>query len=141
MRNFVKECREALGYSQSELSARGNLSSKTIGNMERVPAFDFHQPSKRKLTAALGLDSWAIKFIFPTDDSPEDQPWSHYVSAQSEYCERNEKQMLMDRVAVCDACKHAYFDHPSLTMIDALTRRIFECPRSDCGQPFFNDDE
>lgn len=140
MRNFIEECRHARGLSQSELAGMSLLSTKTIGNMEAPNPENFKPPSQRKVTIGLNLPLEAIRYLFPKEYDPE-KPWAYYVAAQAEYCEENEKPFIMPRNGMCEICKHGIFAHPSMTMIDALTRRIFECPRSDCGHPFVQDDE
>ena len=135
MKNFVKECRLALKLSRSDLAARSNVSLRTLSSLERGDTAEPKPPTKRKVNSGLGLPTWAMRFVFPVELNKK-KPWAYHAAAQAEYCVQNEKAMLLPRDGVCMNCRRDVFRHPSLTMVDAITRRIFECPWMNCEHPF-----
>lgn len=64
-RNAVKEIREDLLISKTELARKAGLSPITIGRIEK--GMDCRMETKRKLLLALGLDLSEKHRVFPDD--------------------------------------------------------------------------
>jgi len=61
--NRLKEVRENLLISKSELARKAGISQLTIARVEKGVAC--RQETKRKILAALGLKPWEKEQIFP----------------------------------------------------------------------------
>ena len=61
--NRLKEVRENLLISKSELERKAGISQLTIARVEKGVAC--RQETKRKILAALGLKPWEKEQIFP----------------------------------------------------------------------------
>jgi predicted transcriptional regulator len=61
--NRLKEVRENLLISKSELARKAGISQLTIARVEKGIAC--RQETKRKILAALGLKPWEKEQIFP----------------------------------------------------------------------------
>ncbi|MDZ7699055.1 MAG: helix-turn-helix transcriptional regulator [Deltaproteobacteria bacterium] len=64
-RNVVKQIRENLLISKTELARQAGLSPITIGRIER--GMDCRLETKRKVLLALGLDITDRQHVFPED--------------------------------------------------------------------------
>jgi len=64
-RNAVREIREDLLISKTELARKAGLSPITIGRIEK--GMDCRMETKRKLLLALGLDLSEKHRVFPED--------------------------------------------------------------------------
>lgn len=64
-RNAVREIREDLLISKTELARKAGLSPITIGRIEK--GMDCRMETKRKLLLALGLDLSEKHRVFPDD--------------------------------------------------------------------------